>query len=159
MRCLSLVSIPLTHDSICEVKPCSFNGVYQPSLLDAFPTGKILLLSYFYDRVMPLIPPPPAGAQPHITVSTIATLARQVCAGPVSWEEHWGARPEVMEELDDRPEWCLDLTFQHALLALGYEFADEQDVALGKRINGTELGWCLGATIVMLGAGKVRCVA
>ena len=159
---LFFVSLKLTMDdlcSICEVKPCSFNGVYQPSLLDTFPTGKILLLSYFYDRILPLIPPSSAGVQPHVTISTIDTLARQVCAGPSSWADHWGTRPDVIEELDGRPEWCLDLTFMHALLRLGYEFAGEREVELGKRIEGTELGWCLGATIAMVGGGEVRCQA
>ncbi|KAG2093750.1 uncharacterized protein F5147DRAFT_840430 [Suillus discolor] len=52
-------------------------------------------------------------------------------------------------ELEGRPGWCLDLTFQHALLVLGYEFGDDREVQLGKRIEGTELGWCLGATIAM----------
>jgi guanosine-diphosphatase len=141
---------------ICEVKPCSFNGVYQPSLLDAFPTGKILLLSYFYDRLTPLIPQPPNGVQPQLGISTISTIARQVCAGRSSWVQHWGADPSVMEELEERPEWCLDLTFMHALLGLGYEFADSRNVELGKRIEGTELGWCLGAAIAMVG-GELRC--
>ena len=145
--------------SVCEAKPCSFSGVYQPSLLDAFPTGRILLLSYFYDRIIPLIPPQPNGVQPRITVATIATLAGQVCAGPSSWVDHWGAQPDVIEELEDRPEWCLDLTFMHALLGLGYEFADGRDVELGKRIEGTELGGGLGATIAMVGGGEVRCRA
>ena len=30
------------------MKPCAFDGVYQPSLLDTFPRGDVLLLSYFY---------------------------------------------------------------------------------------------------------------
>jgi len=155
--CNRILELVMAKDAVCEVKPCSFNGVYQPSLMDVFPTGKVLLLSYFYDRAMPLIPISPSGAQPQITVSTFATLAQQVCAGPSSLAEHWGSYPEVMEELEDRPEWCLDLTFMHALLRLGYEFADLRDVGLGKRIEGTELGWCLGATIAMVGGGEIKC--
>ena len=61
-----------------------------------------------------------------------------------------------MAELADRPEWCLDLTFMHALLRLGYEFEDTREVAIGKKIGGTELGWCLGATIAMVG-GELKC--
>ena len=61
-----------------------------------------------------------------------------------------------MEELEGRPEWCLDLTFMHGLLRLGYEFGDEREVVLGKQIDGTELGWCLGATIAMVG-GELSC--
>lgn len=61
-----------------------------------------------------------------------------------------------MSELEDRPEWCLDMTFMHVLLRLGYEFGDERAVRLEKQIEGTELGWCLGATIAIVG-GELRC--
>lgn len=57
-----------------------------------------------------------------------------------------------MEELQGRPEYCLDLTFQYALLRLGYEFGDQRQVRIEKKLHGTELGWCLGATIAMLDA-------
>ena len=61
-----------------------------------------------------------------------------------------------MEELEDHLEYCLDLTFMHALLRLGYEFGDSREVTIGKKIIGTELGWCLGATIAMVG-GDLKC--
>lgn len=138
--------------SICQVKPCSFNGVYQPSLLDTFPGGKIMLLSYFYDRINPLLP---KHNPPRITISTIASFARDVCAGERVWVDKWGTDEEAMEELQGRPEYCLDLTFMHALLRLGYEFGDEREVALGKQIDGTELGWCLGAAISLVGGDLI----
>ena len=137
---------------ICEVKPCSFNGVYQPSLLETFPHGKILLLSYFYDRLQPLLPTTPPASDSPIHISTISTLAKQVCLGKPEWEKHWGEDRELIHELEGRPEWCLDLTFMPALLRLGYEFGSERTVEIGKQIDGTELGWCLGATIAMVGA-------
>jgi len=143
------------------VKPCSFNGVYQPSLLDAFPTGKVLLLSYFFDRIDPLLkaeltPTSTSGTDEKLTVSTIAALAQDICQGEETWTRRWGNNPELMKELRDRPEWCLDLTFMHGLLRLGYEFEDMRDVVIGKQISGTELGWCLGATIAMVG-GDLKC--
>jgi len=61
-----------------------------------------------------------------------------------------------MAELEGRPEYCLDLTFMHGLLRLGYEFKGEKTVRIGKQVDGTELGWCLGATIAML-EGGVTC--
>ncbi|PPQ96116.1 hypothetical protein CVT26_004750 [Gymnopilus dilepis] len=139
------------------MKPCSFNGVYQPSLLDSFPHGKVLLLSYFYDRLAPLLPettPPPK-----LTVSTLSHLAQLTCLGPAAWASHpsWSSSPSLMEELKGRPEWCLDLTFMHALLRLGYEFGDEREVEIGKKVGGTELGWCLGAAIELVGGGEVKC--
>jgi guanosine-diphosphatase len=139
---------------VCEVKPCSFNGVYQPSLLETFPHGKVLLLSYFYDRIRPLLTKEEA-AEP-VKISTIASLAQDVCLGMDVWSKRWGHNAEVMSEMEGRPEWCLDLTFMHSLLRLGYEFADNRQVEIGKQVEGTELGWCLGASIAMIGA-ELKC--
>jgi guanosine-diphosphatase len=83
-------------------------------------------------------------------------MAHDVCLGRPSWQKRWGGDQEVLEELEGRPEWCLDLTFMHALLRLGYEFGDDREVTIGKKIEGTELGWCLGATIAMVG-GELNC--
>lgn len=121
--------------------------------MDSFPAGKVLLLSYFYDRLHPLLPKDPASP---ITVSTLSSLATDVCKGRAAWEARWGNDKEVMDELEGRPEWCLDMTFMHALLRLGYEFGAEREVRIGKQVEGTELGWCLGATIAMVG-GTLTC--
>jgi guanosine-diphosphatase len=133
------------------LKPCSFDGVYQPSLLDTFSTGNVLLLSYFYDRLHPLLDP----SEQHITASTFGRLANEVCQGKSAWTKYWGTNSELIAELEGRPEWCLDLTFMHGLLRLGYEMGD-RELAIGKQIAGTELGWALGATIVMVG-GELKC--
>ena len=94
--------------------------------------------------------------QPKLTVGSIATLAERVCAGEQSWKKHWGGNEAAMKQLRKRPEYCLDLTFQHALLRLGYEFEDERELQIQKQIRDTELGWCLGATMVML-LGDLQC--
>ncbi|KAE9398324.1 hypothetical protein BT96DRAFT_822138 [Gymnopus androsaceus JB14] len=156
--CNRVVELVMAKDSICELKPCSFNGVYQPSLLDSFTSGKVLLLSYFFDRLDPLLSTDASGINPDkIAVSTIASLAKDVCLGRDAWVARWGSSKTVMDELEDRPEWCLDLTFMHGLLRLGYEFSAERDVTIGKKIQDTELGWCLGATIAMVGGGDLKC--
>lgn len=125
--------------------------MYQPSLLETFPNGKVLLLSYFFDRLDPLLP-----KDKPITVSTLASLAQRLCMGKDAWKEQWGSDEVLMDDLVGRPEWCLDMTFMHALLRLGYEFKDDRTVEIGKQIQGTELGWCLGATIAMVGA-ELKC--
>ncbi|KAI0769116.1 nucleoside phosphatase family-domain-containing protein [Trametes elegans] len=155
--CNRVVELVMAKDAICEVKPCSFNGVYQPSLLETFPRGKILLLSYFYDRLHPFVAASAGGVAPPLHVSTFADLAKDVCEGPAAWRARWGADRALMDELEGRPEYCLDLTFMHALLRLGYEFGGEREVEVGKQIDGTELGWCLGATIAMLTGAELRC--
>ncbi|KAJ6614816.1 nucleoside phosphatase GDA1/CD39 [Mycena sp. CBHHK59/15] len=161
--CARVVDLVLAKDAVCPVVPCAFAGVYQPALLDAFPaaSGRVLLLSYFYDRLAPLLPAAAAGGA--IAVDAIAEVAGDVCKGRAAWEARWGAgvgkgkaeeekAEALLAELDGRPEWCLDLTFMHALLRRGYEFEGAREVVLGKRIAGTELGWCLGAGIALVGA-------
>lgn len=69
----------------------------------------------------------------------------------------WSESPELMEELYGRPEWCLDLSFMYALLRLGYEFGEERGVRIGKQVHSTELGWCLGATLGLLGNAEFEC--
>ncbi|KZW01594.1 hypothetical protein EXIGLDRAFT_602796 [Exidia glandulosa HHB12029] len=157
--CRRVVELVMAKDAVCQVKPCSFHGVYQPSLLDSFPNGKVVLLSYFYDRINPLLPfdaASSASSQPQLTVGSVAMLAQRVCAGEESWQKYWGTNEDAMEELRGRPEYCLDLTFQHALLRLGYEFEDTREVSIQKKLRNTELGWCLGATMVML-HGDLQC--
>ncbi|KAI0947400.1 hypothetical protein AcV7_009838 [Taiwanofungus camphoratus] len=156
--CNRVVELVMAKDAICEVKPCSFNGVYQPSLLETFPSGKVLLLSYFYDRLQPFLSASHSLSSAPIHVSTFATLAQQICSGRPAWMQHWGDDTELMEELEGRPEWCLDMTFMHALLRLGYELDGSREVQIGKQIEGTELGWCLGATLAMIGA-DLKCRA
>ena len=118
--------------------------------MDTFSTGKILLLSYFYNCINLLLPIDQRDDL--LTISSIADLAKDVCAGPTSWTKRWGSDKAVMEELEGLPVWCLDLTFMHTLLRLGYEFGEDRQAKLGKKIDGTELGWCLGATLAMIGA-------
>jgi guanosine-diphosphatase len=162
--CNRVVELVLAKDAVCLVKPCSFNGVYQPSLLETFKGGRVLLLSYFYDRLGPLHADTlgedaqAQKARARLTVGTFAEDARTVCAGEEAWKARWGSDEDLMDELRGRPEWCLDLTFQHALLRLGYEFDASHPVAIGKQIKGTELGWCLGATLAMV-AGELVCRA
>ncbi|KAG8891791.1 Guanosine-diphosphatase [Tulasnella sp. 403] len=211
-HCNRIVELVMAKDAVCKVKPCSFNGVYQPNILNTFPSGGILALSYFYDRIFQLLPAQgsahpvsgrawgwsgkpngngngntksvkSASSEPSsLPISDVALLADRVCEGPESWKEHWGpsspfaqsfsakgstktpeeASKEILAELDDRPEYCLDLTFMHALLRLGYEFGSERNVRVEKKVDGVELGWCLGAVIAMLleeGGEGVQCVA
>ncbi|KAJ7634810.1 nucleoside phosphatase GDA1/CD39 [Roridomyces roridus] len=159
--CSRIVSLVLAKDAVCAVPPCAFGGVYQPALSEAFPAtaGRVLLLSYFYDRVAPLMPMLEGATQLTATVDTIADLAKVVCNGRDAWQKRWGKQPVLMQELEGRPEWCLDLTFMYGLLRTGYEFDGTREVMFGKKIGGTELGWCLGAGIKLVGGVDVQCRA
>ncbi|WVQ78573.1 hypothetical protein IAT38_000659 [Cryptococcus sp. DSM 104549] len=153
--CNRVVELVMAKDAICEVKPCSFNGVYQPSLLDTFPRGQLLALSYFTDRIKPLLSPSHAV----LTISDLTSIAKDVCAGPDAWASRWGSNPEAMEELADRPEYCLDLTFMNALLGLGYELGPERELVVEKKLRGVELGWALGAGLALVEKAELTCTA
>ncbi|KAF8310304.1 hypothetical protein DL93DRAFT_2230394 [Clavulina sp. PMI_390] len=151
---------------------------YQPSIVDTFEHGGILALSYFTDRLQPFVRAGLVGKYvrgtgkgPKTDASTmqireIASLAEKVCLGPKSWKQHFtsaaasseGALTAVMEELETRPETCLDMTFMYALLRLGYEFGDERTVRLEKKLGGIELGWALGAALALVD-GQLTCKA
>ncbi|KAG6894548.1 hypothetical protein C0992_005673 [Termitomyces sp. T32_za158] len=148
--CLRVVDLIIAKDTTCKAPPCSFNGVYQPPLTDTFPTGPILLLSYFYDRLAPLLPTHTA----HLTVHTISALARRICAGDVDADVD-------AREVQGRPEYCLDLTYMYALLRRGYDFPDAREVRIAKRVRGTELGWALGAALAQPSQANsgAQCVA
>lgn len=163
--CNRVVQLVMAKDAICEVEPCSFNGVYQPSLLDTFPRGQFLALSYFTDRIKPLL----AGqkrayakkfsSESTLTISDLADLAKDVCAGPKVWRKRWSKGSDALAELEDRPEYCLDLTFMHALLGLGYELQPERELLVEKQIRGVELGWALGAGLALVQNAKLTCTA
>ncbi|KAJ7641375.1 nucleoside phosphatase family-domain-containing protein [Roridomyces roridus] len=157
--CSRVVSLVLSKDAVCAMRPCAFGGVYQPALSEVFPAkgGRVLLLSYFYDRVAPLMPEPQGDLPLTTTVATIADLAKAVCAGRDVWLERWGKQTKVISALEKEPQWCLDLTFMYELLRTGYEFDGDREVTYGKQIAKTELGWCLGAGIKLVGGVDVQC--
>ncbi|TFK87213.1 hypothetical protein K466DRAFT_549038 [Polyporus arcularius HHB13444] len=154
--CNEVVELVLNKDASCEVQPCSFNGVYQPSLLETFPHGKILLLHFFDDRLSPFLTTTANPLKAPIHVSAFADLAKIVCRGPTAWKEHWGSDAGLMQELERRPEWCLDLTYMNALL-LGYGLEGDREIQLGTQFGGMELGWCLGASVATIAGVELNC--
>jgi len=142
-QCRGLAETILYKDKQCEIAPCSFNGVHQPSLEKTFAREDVYVFSYFYDRLHPL------GMPESFTLRELLDLSSKVCGG----EKHWGVFAGIegaMEELKDRPETCLDLNFMSALLHTGYELGIEREVKIAKKIKGNELGWCLGASLPLL---------
>ncbi|KAM0790060.1 hypothetical protein ACM66B_005388 [Microbotryomycetes sp. NB124-2] len=151
--CRRVVDVMIAKDAACEEPPCAFAGVYQPALGEVFAAGKVWALSYFYDRIAPL------GLESPFSISDLRQLTSDVCAGPSStaWKR-FKSNKTAMEELSDRPEYCLDLTFMYSLLSLGYELEDERQVWIGKKVQDVELGWALGAALEMI-QGHLSCRA
>ena len=137
-QCRALAEGILYKDAECKLAPCSFNGVHQPSLDKTFSREDVYIFSYFFDRTQPL------GMPESFTLRELHDLTAEVCAGESKWGRFSGIEG-AMEELMDRPEWCLDLNFMNALLHTGYEMPIDREVRIAKKIKGNELGWCLGA--------------
>ncbi|GAA5919128.1 hypothetical protein JCM1841_005641 [Sporobolomyces salmonicolor] len=151
--CRRVVEVMIAKDAACEEPPCAFAGVYQPKMGEVFSAGKVWALSYFYDRIAPL------GLKSPFSISALRQLTADVCSGrdSASWSRFKGNK-EAIEELSDRPEYCLDLTFMYSLLSLGYELEEERQVWMGKKVGDVELGWALGAALAMV-EGHLSCRA
>ncbi|BGP33705.1 Guanosine-diphosphatase [Rhodotorula toruloides] len=151
--CRRVVEVMIAKDAACEKPPCAFAGVYQPKMGEVFSAGKVWALSYFYDRIAPL------GLSSPFSISALRQLTTDVCAGreASSWSRFKNNKG-AMEELSDRPEYCLDLTFMYSLLSLGYELDEERQVWMGKKVGNVELGWALGAALAMI-EGHLSCRA
>ena len=137
-QCRGLAEKILKKDEPCQLAPCSFGGVHQPSLSKTFAREDIYIFSYFYDRTSPL------GMPESFTLAELRDVTAKVCEGKEGWTNFGGVKG-AMEELEGRPEWCLDLNFMVALLHTGYEMPSNREVRIAKKIKGNELGWCLGA--------------
>lgn len=140
-QCRKLAEKILFKDAECALAPCSFKGVYQPSLSKTFSREDVYAFSYFYDRTDAL------GMPESFTLKELHSLTEQVCGGESHWDVFENV-PGALEELKDRPEHCLDLNFMMALLHTGYEMPIDREVKIAKKIKGNELGWCLGARLV-----------
>jgi guanosine-diphosphatase len=140
-ECREIVHKILNKNKECLISPCSFDGIYQPSLMETFAHHPIYIFSYFYDRTRPL------GMDETFTVGELRTLTDRVCSGEYLTQV---TDDELRHEMLDRPEWCMDLSYIYGLLRYGYEIPDERQVHVAKKIKGVETGWCLGAAIAML---------
>ncbi len=142
-QCRSLAERILRKDAECKLAPCSFNGVHQPSIGKTFAKEDVYFLSYFFDRTQPL------GMPESFTLREMHELASTVCSGQNSWDV-FSSIPGALDELSDRPEHCMDLNFMLALVHTGYEMPIDREVRIAKKIKDNELGWCLGARLVIL---------
>ena len=141
--CRAFAEKTLKKDDECKLGPCAFRGVHQPSFEKTFAREDVYLFSYFYDRTEPL------GMPESFSLSELKSLANRVCQGEKAWDVFKPVK-KAIEELRDRPEWCLDLNFQLALLHTGYGMPIDREVRIAKKIKGNELGWCLGASLPLL---------
>ena len=149
LQCRAIAENILNKTAPCGLLPCAFNGVHMPKITETFPSSNdVYLFSYFYDRTQTL------GVPSSFSLHELRHLTHQVCLGPTAWDA-FDAIAGAREELTDiGGEWCLDLNFIDALLVAGYEFNLERAVKSVKKVEGNEVGWCLGASLpLLLGTG------
>ncbi|KAJ2493173.1 Guanosine-diphosphatase [Coemansia sp. RSA 2050] len=130
----------LNKDGPCTVQPCSFNGVYQPPLDKTFAENPFYIFSYFYDRTYPL------GVRDEFKLSDVKALMEKVCKHDMALF----ASKEQQEEVGAENQYCMDLSFQYALLRDGVGMADDRVVRSTRKIKDAETGWCLGASLAVL---------
>ncbi|KAI8807683.1 nucleoside phosphatase GDA1/CD39 [Cladochytrium replicatum] len=140
-HCKSLISRHLFDKSptSCQRKPCSFDGVYQPRLVEKFSSDRDLnAFSYFFDWFV---------------VSTL-TMGSRMCASthpPIENQSIRHLTPEKIKQyLAENPDWCLDIAYTYSLLADGYELPDDRVLKLAQKIRGVETGWALGAAMHLM---------
>ncbi|KAJ3048666.1 Guanosine-diphosphatase, partial [Rhizophlyctis rosea] len=88
---------------MCKLNPCSFAGVYQPSLADTFAEEDIYAFSYFYDKYAePFKTLLPEGFK----VSDIRRAAEMVCEGKKTAHElGLDTESEDVMKLFEDPDW------------------------------------------------------
>lgn len=151
-QCRFLADKILNKDASCSQPPCSFNGVHQPSLVRTFKeTNDLYVFSYFYDRTQPL------GLPSSFKLDELMDLTRMVCNGEDVWESVFSGVEGSVEKLKKEPEWCADLSFQVSLLHTGYDIPLQRELRTAKKIAGSELGWCLGASLPLLDGANWKC--
>ena len=136
--CYTYAKQILNKDKECPLKPCSFNGVFQPHISDpqVF-SSDMYAFSYFYDRTQLGAP------QPELTVADFQERAAKACTAPGTDA--------------DKKTHCADLSFMRALLAHGYSLKDSQKLKIAKKIDGFETAWALGAMVTLMKNVKISC--
>lgn len=137
--CYQAIRKVLKKEKPCPQPPCAFDGVYQPELDKTFPDNPFYIFSYFYDRTYPL------GVRDEFKLADIKTLRDKVCGHDIKV-----FNKQQQEEVSTNYDYCLDLSFEYALLRDGVGMSDDRVVRSTKKINDAETGWCLGASLAVL---------
>lgn len=147
-ECRRVVHAIFYKNRACSQNPCSFNGVYQPSLATAFDSD-IYAFSYIFDRISPFRLGSETATQ-DLTLQELEDLTNRVCVADESDFKEFDAVAEAKGQLHDVKEMCMDLTYIYGLLEYGYGIQKDRKINLTKKIKNYETGWCLGASIAVL---------
>ncbi len=148
-NCYELTKEILNLDTHCLHEPCSFDGIHQPSINEFFNKEEdIFIISYFYYRLTPL------GISSEFTLIELSNLIENVCYGKEYWIKNIikniNNNEDILFELNDRPEWCFDLTFIYSMLRFGYGINETRKLNVLSHIDNNEIGWSLGNALSLL---------
>ncbi|KAJ2851476.1 Guanosine-diphosphatase [Coemansia brasiliensis] len=138
-QCYQEVRKLFNKNAPCQVAPCSFDGVYQPELSSTFASNPFYIFSYFYDRTYPL------HLRSEFSLQDLKQLTQKVCSFDLDLFSK-----EEQDEITAENHYCLDLSFQYALLVDGVGMSQNRTVRSTRKIDGAETGWCLGASLAIL---------
>ncbi|KAF9097608.1 Guanosine-diphosphatase [Mortierella sp. GBA35] len=147
-QCKAMVEAIFYKHKKCHTPPCSFNGVYQPSL-HATAEDDIYAFSFFFDLTAPFRLGSATLAQ-EMTIGEIEELTDRVCIGDEDGFLEFQHSAEAMKELGKSANLCMDLRFIYGLLQHGYGIPKTRKVKLAKKIKGYETGWTVGGSIAIL---------
>ncbi|KAG9066270.1 Guanosine-diphosphatase [Linnemannia hyalina] len=147
-ECRRVVEAIFYKDKACSQNPCSFNGVYQPSLATSF-NSDIYAFSYIFDRITPFLAGSDVPIQ-DITLQQLEELTERVCVADEDAFKEFDSVPTAKTELGRVAEMCMDLNYIYGLFQYGYGIPKGHKINLTKKIRDYETGWCLGASIAVL---------
>ncbi|KAF9153468.1 Guanosine-diphosphatase [Linnemannia schmuckeri] len=147
-ECRRVVEAIFYKDKACILNPCSFAGVYQPSLTTSF-NSDIYAFSYIFDRITPFLAGSDVPIQ-DITLQQLEELTDRVCVADETAFKEFDSIAEAKSELGKIAEMCMDLNYIYGLLHHGYGIPKDRKINLTKKIRDYETGWCLGASIAVL---------
>lgn len=147
-QCKAMVEAIFYKHKKCDMSPCSFNGVYQPSL-HATAEDDIYAFSFFFDLTAPFRLGSATLAQ-EMTIGEIEELTERVCIGDEDGFLEFQDSAEAMKELRKSANICMDMMFIYGLLQHGYGIPKARKVKLAKKLKGYETGWTVGGSIAIL---------
>ncbi|KAF9111077.1 Guanosine-diphosphatase [Mortierella sp. AM989] len=147
-QCRGVVEAIFNKHKLCPQIPCSFNGIYQPSLHSSV-QDDIYAFSFFFDLTAPFRLGTSIQAQ-EMTVAELEQLTDRVCIGDENDFKEFHGSVEAMKEIHKSSDLCMDLSYIYGLLEYGYDVPKERKIKLAKKLKGYETGWCVGASIAVL---------
>jgi len=144
--CHKAVVEALRVDAPCEKRDeCSFNGAWGGTKAQG--SKRVYLSSYLWDRAVNVGIVTDEEIDGRSSVSELKKHASEACS--ISLDEVTTKYHGVEEK--DLPFMCMDLTFAHALLAVGFKRHEWEDFTLVKQIEyeskPVEAAWPLGAAL------------